>query len=387
MKKLLLFGALAFGFFVLTSCGSIRSLQPDNTVRIQTNITDNETVVIKNQMGESYKYAFENSSIIIRDYQYELFTNDFTKKKLNLSISHEDYETRNISLKRALRPGIFTLDLLGALALYLSPSMIIDFANGNVWKINKNSKYKNLKFNFNDAYYKSRYELAQSYGLADSISNYILIYGNSPYRKDAMDYRDFLIKRDGEYDVLKSSKNYWRAEKFISNYPNSIYQDELNKLTPQYYFNYKSNKSLPWDSIGNSMQVLYSNSLISAEEFEKQNKHVAAVENYEYALKIFFDPEINVKKDEANNLFRIDLVKNGDDFIENQNYESAINVYKKAQSISYSQEVQSKLNNANSIYRKILAERERQRKIERENSAIKCAVCKIKYIKMTKDIM
>lgn len=389
MKKIMTFIIL---IIVSTSCATKWFMVGNKSEKIYRgvrvkgceNIITGDNIKLYNAKGEYFGYLTSTSNIIYYSMNDQVLgPGKLKKKNLTLITQHPYYVSETIKVKRSLRFG----PLIGDLALtvlsggWLAPVIGLDFYNNNIWKINKNSKYIYLKFNFNDAFYKSRYELAQSYGLADSISNYILIYGNSPYIKDALDYRDLLNKRDVEYGVLKSSENYWGAEKFISNYPNSIYQDELNKITPQYYFKYKSNKSLPWDSIGNYMQVIYSNFLNTAEEFEKQNKHSEAVKNYEYALKIFFDSEINFKKDEANNLYRIDLVKNGDDFIENQDYTSAINVYKKAQSIYYSQEVQSKLNNVDNIRREILAELERQRKIEIENSAIKCAVCKVKIYK------
>lgn len=135
---------------VLSSCG-MQKLTPSgiSTVKINTNInpieiSETNKISVKNLKGESR--TFTSSSFNYDAFNdYNFTKNQFSKKRRTLILSHPYYNPDTIVVRRKLRPVVFSLDLLGAITLYLSPSLIIDLANGNMWKVKKSDK--NLSVN------------------------------------------------------------------------------------------------------------------------------------------------------------------------------------------------------------------------------------------------
>jgi len=169
---------------VLSSCG-MKKLTPSeiSTVRINTNINpteinDNNKITVKNLKGESRSFKTPTFSYNSFD-DYNFIKNQFSKKRRTLVISHPYYNPDTIVIGRKLRPVIFSLDLLGAITLYLSPSLIIDLANGNIWKVKKSDKTQNLQFSHNDVYYKTQLAYANEKQTIDSVNNFLNSYNDS----------------------------------------------------------------------------------------------------------------------------------------------------------------------------------------------------------------
>ena len=152
---------LFFILAILVSCGSIKPISSGrSTVIITTNvkqseISDNNRVVITNLKGESVLYS-ETEIDYNKFNHYGFFKNDFSKKRTTLIVSHPYYKSDTIVINRTLRPVVFTLDLLGALTLYLSPSLVIDFANGNIWKVKKTDREININLEYDDPNHKMK---------------------------------------------------------------------------------------------------------------------------------------------------------------------------------------------------------------------------------------
>ena len=152
---------LFFILAILVSCGSIKPISSGrSTVIITTNvkqseISDNNRVVITNLKGESVLYS-ETEIDYNKFNDYGFFKNDFSKKRTTLIVSHPYYKSDTIVINRTLRPVVFTLDLLGALTLYLSPSLVIDFANGNIWKVKKTDREININLEYDDPNHKMK---------------------------------------------------------------------------------------------------------------------------------------------------------------------------------------------------------------------------------------
>jgi hypothetical protein len=146
---------------VLSSCGMEKwTPKGISTVKINTNISPSEInssnkITVKNLKGESRTYTSSSFNYDAFD-EYNFTQNQFSKKRRTLIVSHPNYNPDTIIIRRKLRPGLFTLDLLGAMTLYLSPSMIIDFANGNIWRIHNKNKNLNLNLKHQDDFYRRK---------------------------------------------------------------------------------------------------------------------------------------------------------------------------------------------------------------------------------------
>jgi hypothetical protein len=134
---------------VLSSCG-MQKLTPSgiSSVRINSNINpteinDNNKITVKNLKGETRSYKTPNFTYNSFD-DYNFTKNQFSYKRRTLIISHPNYKADTIVIRKSLRPVVFSLDALGAITLFLSPSLIVDLANGNVWKVKKGDKNLNI---------------------------------------------------------------------------------------------------------------------------------------------------------------------------------------------------------------------------------------------------
>jgi hypothetical protein len=293
-------------------------------------------------------------------------------------VSHPNYNPDTIIIKRKLRPGLFTLDLLGAMSIYLAPSMIIDYANGNIWKVKKSSKLLNLSFDYNDNYYREKFELAKKGNDVTSINNYITTFTKSPFINEAKTYRNELIERDNYRDSVLSKRKYRLVESFLEKYPKSIYQVEMQNLAIDLFFKEQGINAFQWDNIGKYVQSVYNFKIQKAKEFTEAKKYKNAIENYQYCLRIFNDTIVQKKLSDAFKLERTNLIEIADKYFQNKDFEKAIDNYSEAQKIQFTDDIRTKYVEAKNEYTKVLEERERKRKIEIENSAIKCIECKTK---------
>ena len=154
--KTKIFIILSLATIILSSCGSIKPISSGrSTVIITTNIkqseiSDKNKVVITNLKGE-YVSSDRTEVYYNKFNEYGFFKNDFSKKRTTLIVSHPYYKSDTIVIDRTLRPVVFTLDVLGAITFYLSPSLIIDMSNGNIWKVKKSNKNQNIQLTYNEA--------------------------------------------------------------------------------------------------------------------------------------------------------------------------------------------------------------------------------------------
>lgn len=368
---------------VLSSCG-MQKLTPSgiSIVKINTNInpieiSETNKILVKNLKGESR--TFTSSSFNYDAFNdYNFTKNQFSKKRRTLIVSHPYYNPDTIVVRRKLRPVVFSLDLLGAITLYLSPSLIIDLANGNMWKVKKSAKTQNLKFSYNDIYYLARLEYAKEKQTIETINSYLNNYKESPFINDAQIFKNSLIKRDSLYASLKKNGDYYSAENFLMEYPNSIHQLEIENIALKRFFVEKSKQKIEWENIGKYIQKIYNENISNARELTKSEKYNEAIIKFTYAISIYTDSLIIREKATTLESKRLKLISDADKMKDSKNIEKAIENYKEAQGIKFSEDVNFKLKESINLYSKIKEERERQRLIDIENSAIKCIKCKNK---------
>ena len=197
--KTKIFFNISLATIILSSCG-MQKLTPSgiSTVKINTNINpieinDNNKITVKNLKGESRVFTTQTFNYNSFD-DYNFTKNQLSKKRRTLIVSHPYYNPDTIVVRRKLRPVVFSLDVLGAITFYLSPSLIIDLANGNIWKVKKSDKTQNLQFSYNEQYYKTQFEYAKEKQTIESIDNYLISYKESPFINDAKNYKNQLLK-------------------------------------------------------------------------------------------------------------------------------------------------------------------------------------------------
>ena len=368
---------------VLSSCGSIKPMSSENSTVIittnvkQTEISDKNRVVVSNLKGESVSNG--STEVDYNEFnEYGFLKNEFSKKRRTLIVSHPYYNSDTIVIRRKLRPVVFTLDVLGAITLYLSPSLIIDMSNGNIWKVKKSDRTQNVELTYNSIYYLARLEYAKEKQSIESINSYLNTYKESPYKKDAEIYRNQLMRRDSLYFEIVKNGDYNSSENFLLEYPNSIYQLEIGNLTLKRFFEEKSKQKNGWNDIGKYVQNIYNENITAAREHIKSENFNEALNHLNYAISIFTDSIIISEKASTLESKRLKLISEADKLKDSKNFEKAIENYKEAQEIKFSEDVNSKLKESINLYTKIKEERERQRQIEIENSAIKCVECKKK---------
>jgi len=289
---------------VLSSCG-MQKLTPSeiSIVKINTNInpieiSETNKISVKNLKGESR--TFTSSSFNYDAFNdYNFTKNQFSKKRRTLIVSHPYYNPDTIVVRRKLRPVVFSLDVLGAITLYLSPSLIIDLANGNMWKVKKSDKTQNLQFSYNDIYYLARFEYAKEKQTIETINSYLNNYKESPFIKDAEIYKNSLIKRDSLYASIKKNGDYYSAENFLMEYPNSIYQSEVVMLTERYFLNQKKTGEIEWEKIGGNIRGKYDNFYKTGNNYFDSKNWIKAIESYQLARNLYVNEELEGKIFEA----------------------------------------------------------------------------------------
>ncbi len=145
--------------FILTACGSLKFMQPYNTVYVNTNIEEtNQKVSLTDLTGNSFSEDVKEGKFMISNskFDYKFFSNDFTKKKRTLILSHPNYYPDTIVVNRTLRPLVFGLDLIGSAFVVGLPSAIIDFTNGNIWKVRRKSKNIDLTLSPKQQYFEKK---------------------------------------------------------------------------------------------------------------------------------------------------------------------------------------------------------------------------------------
>ncbi len=277
MKYVLLYPLLAL---ILSGCGSIGFMQPSNSIKLHTNIKETENMVsVTNLKGYSTQYSVYNGDCTLHKYGYRFLSNDFTKKKRSLIISHPDYISDTINIDRSLRPLILGLDILGFCTIIGSPAIVIDFANGNMWRIKKKSRGFNLSLKYNDAFYDRKlkeiehvpvissykdyiieypkspyiqdaykriyeiaYDTAVYYNTVESFQGYIVEYPNSHLISEAKDRKDKVKEMDDSFANAKKEDNPETYESFLKKYPISIYSTEIKEGLFQSYYRINSKK-------------------------------------------------------------------------------------------------------------------------------------------------
>lgn len=380
---------VSFLSVILSSCGSIKPISSGrSTVIITTNIkqseiSDKNRVVVTNLTGE-YVSSDRTEVYYNKFNEYEFFKNDFSKKRTTLIVSHPYYKSDTIVIDRTLRPVVFTLDVLGAITLYLSPSLIIDMSNGNIWKVKKSDKNQNIQLSYNDIYYLARLEYAKEKGDIKSVENYILNFSESPYIPDAVEVKKQFVERDRIYDSIKVNGDYSSMEEFLRAYPNSIYQTEMQQIAVERFNTENKAKSFEWEKIGDYIRSVYNTELTQARQYSVSKEFLEAIKHFELAFNIYKDETVNLEYKNALDLCRVEIVLLADNYSKEKKLDKAIEYYNEAQKISYSVDVRDKLVTTINLLSQIRAENERQRLVDVENSAVKCVVCKKKIYKNDK---
>lgn len=302
--KTKIFFNISLATIILSSCGSIKPISSGkSTVSITTNvkqseISDNNRVVITNLKGESVSNG--STKVDYNEFnEYGFLKNEFSKKRRTLVVSHPYYNSDTIVIRRKLRPVVFTLDVLGAITLYLSPSLIIDMSNGNIWKVKKSDKNQNIQLSYNDIYYLARLEYAKEKQTIESINSYLNNYKESPFIKDAEIYKNYLIKRDSLYVSIKKNGDYYSAENFLKEYPNSIYQSEVVMLTETFFLNQKEIGEIEWEKIGDNIRGKYDNFYKTGNDHFDSRNWIKAIESYQLARNLYVNEELEERIFEA----------------------------------------------------------------------------------------
>ena len=315
---------------VLVSCGSIKPIFfGESTVIITTNvkqseISDNNRVTVTNLKGESVLYS-ETELDYNKFNEYGFSKNEFSKKRRTLIISHPYYKSDTIVIDRTLRPVIFTLDVLGAITLYLSPSLIIDMSNGNIWKVKKSDKNQNIQLTYNETgqknaiasfegMMKNHVEKLNMGGILSAIQEhpeepYISISKNAKNEcLDAIFLKTSTIIT--EFNLIKSTKNY-----------STINPEDLNFLTKYYNrlnsFDSVRFASLPvltnQDVILNSISNLFCSQLRDSAYHQTRTDYKSLYEskkyNYTSAVDAFIK-EIDKKQSFLKNQSKLDSIYN-----------------------------------------------------------------------------
>jgi hypothetical protein len=315
---------------VLSSCGSIKPISSEkSTVIIATNvkqseISDKNRVVVTNLKGESVSNG--STKVDYNEFnEYGFLKNEFSKKRRTLIVSHPYYKSDTIVIRRTLRPGVFTLDLLGALTLYLSPSLIIDFSNGNIWKVKKSDKNQNVQLTYNETgqnnaiatfegMMKNHVEKLNIGGILSAIQEhpeepYISISKNAKNEcLDAIFSKTSTIIT--EFNSIKSTKNY-----------STINPENLNFLIKYYNrlnsFDSVKFASLPvitnQDVILNSISNLFCSQLRDSAFHQTRTDYKSLYEskkyNYSSAVDVFIK-EIDIKQNLLRNQSKLDSIYN-----------------------------------------------------------------------------
>ena len=123
-------------------------------VNINSNINEGEEIQIINKKGETYA-TLSKQNQQIGFFMDGLRPGNLKSKNLTLFACHPDYINQSFKIKRAIRKGPFIGDFILALISggKLSPFLIVDFANNNIWKVKKDYRTIDLILRYNDSFY------------------------------------------------------------------------------------------------------------------------------------------------------------------------------------------------------------------------------------------
>lgn len=330
MKALRLMSLIGISF--LFSCGSIEKLQPDNSILIKTNIQESG-LTIQRKSGYSSTHNNAQDFVYNKYSDYKFFKNGFSKKNRSLTFEHPDYNPIEIKIKRTIRPLILSLDLIGAYTIILSPSLVIDILNGNMWKISKKSKNINLTFERSEFYFKKQLKQYYNFGTVSGMKEYIRKYSESPLIDSANTYINEFIVRDSIFDEIQKKGTYRDAEDFYKKYPNFPNTSKVKELIKNYFEKENNNSQFDWPQIGDFMRNKFTEYVAMGTKFAKDSMYSKSIENLDKALSIFMDKNVIIQKDSITNIIFNSILDNANSSKTKKRYEEALEYYKKAQKV------------------------------------------------------
>jgi len=174
----------------------------------------------------------------------------FKKKGVTLYLSDPMYDTIELNIKRNVRIGVLTLDvvwaalgitgLVGAAAdpqadipqgLYLSGGigyfspLIIDLFSSNLYKLRDDSKYINVKFEYRQSYMREEYDKIASSMNPKDFETWLEMYPNSEIRQSVAD------KKDSIELVIALSKELESAiDEYLESHKGSTFYNEAKNI-------------------------------------------------------------------------------------------------------------------------------------------------------------
>ena len=259
MKKSITILVYIFIAIFLGSCASFN----------YENQTENRTITIKNVKGVNYRITSKKSDVQIgmaTSYETEIELEGLAREHLTLVLSHPNYESQEISIKRIPRVKALLKDIGLGIFTFGIP-LLIDCFNEDFYKVSSKSKEISVDFKFKQSYmsgqfenikhsknpqnyadWLERYPYSDLYGVVldkkDSLELEIALstrkeYEIDDYIKNRRDSR-FLsmaigIKREmvearTSFNIAKEENSVVGFEDFLKRYPKSLHNDKAKEL-------------------------------------------------------------------------------------------------------------------------------------------------------------
>jgi hypothetical protein len=151
---------ILLSLFLLQSCAS--------TFYTEKNRTKNNSISIKSNFNDFTVSSKVNKSLNYNRTEQKLILEPLTRKNTNLTFSRLDCYDINIKVKRTPRIGAVLSDL--PLSLYFGIPLIIDVFKPDFYKISKNHKNIELKFQKIDEYFNRRILEAINQSISSGLS-------------------------------------------------------------------------------------------------------------------------------------------------------------------------------------------------------------------------
>lgn len=259
MKKSLTILAYIFTGIFLGSCASFN----------YENQTENRTITIKNVKGVNYRITSKKSDVQIgmaTSYETEIELEGLAREHLTLVLSHPNYESQEISIKRIPRVKALLKDIGLGIFTFGIP-LLIDCFNEDFYKVSSKSKEISVDFKFKQSYmseqfenikhsknpqnyadWLERYPYSDLYGVVldkkDSleleialstrkeyeIDDYIKKRRNSKFLEKAIGIKGEMVEARTSFNKAKDENSVVGYEDFLKRYPRSLHNDEAKEL-------------------------------------------------------------------------------------------------------------------------------------------------------------
>jgi len=213
MKKLfnILFILFIGGF--LGSCASFNyeKTADDRTIRIRNDKGVNFDVFLK----ESYS-RIDHASTSITDVTLP----DLSRKNLTLILSHQNYESQEITIKRSPRVKAVLKDIgLGMFTFGLP--LIIDFFNEDFYQLSSKSKEFSVEFKFTQSFMAEEFDKIKNTKIPQDYTDWLARYPYSNLYEVVLDKNDSL-----ELEIALSTRKEYEIDDYIKKRRNSKFLDK-----------------------------------------------------------------------------------------------------------------------------------------------------------------